>query len=146
MNCSEIKEYLLDHILEELDPELQIQINEHLAVCGQCRTEAAATERLVDGFAASARFEPVPDVYRDIAGRIGKKQPSRAKLFGIPRSFVFALGAFMLGIIVTRSVDTIVRNRTEPSGIEVRQELPRKVPFSDTVEFYSVPAKHLARI
>jgi anti-sigma factor RsiW len=146
MNCEDTKKYLVDHVLGELAPELQIRVNEHLAVCDKCRTEAAATERMVDGFRESVRFMPAPDVYRDISTRIRKTKPGRARLFGIPKSLVFALGAFLLGIVVTRSIDTVSRNRTESMRIEVRQEAPRKTPYSDTVEFYSVPAKNLARI
>ena len=146
MHCGDMKEYLIDHILEELDPELQIQVNEHLAVCEKCRAEAAETERMVDGFKESARFRPVPGIYGDIAEQIRKPKPVRARLFGVPKSLAFALGAFLLGIIVTRSFETVINSRIEPSRIEVRQEVPRVAPFSDTVEFYSVPAKNLARI
>ncbi|MGD9380695.1 MAG: zf-HC2 domain-containing protein [candidate division WOR-3 bacterium] len=146
MNCADTKKHLIDYVLEELDPELQIQVNEHLAVCEKCRAGAAETERTVDEFKESARFKPASDVYRDIAERIVKPKPSRTRLLGIPKSLVFALGAFLLGIIMTRSIDTVIRNRAQPSRIEVRQEVPRIAPFSDTVEFYSVPAKNLARI
>lgn len=146
MNCGDMKEYLIDYILEEMDPELQIQVNEHLAICDKCRAAAAETERMVDGFKGSARFKPVPEIYGAIAKRIRKPKPDRARLFGVPKSLVFALGAFLLGIVVTRSFETAINSRVEPSRIEVRQEVPRMAPFSDTVEFYSVPAKNLARI
>ena len=146
MKCSEMKNYLVDYVLEELDSELQIQVNEHLAICKKCRGEILQTEAVIDSFKDSARFKPTPGVYGKISEQIRVAKPERPRIFGMPRSLVFALGAFLFGIVVTRSIDAIIVNVREPSSIEVRQEAPRKVPFSDTVEFYSVPAKNLARI
>ncbi|KPL12849.1 hypothetical protein AMJ74_06030 [candidate division WOR_3 bacterium SM1_77] len=146
MKCSEMKNYLIDYVLEELDSELQIQVNEHLAICKKCRGEILQTEAVIDSFKDSARFKPTPGVYGKISEQIRVAKPERPRIFGMPRSLVFALGAFLFGIVVTRSIDAIIVNVREPSSIEVRQEAPRKVPFSDTVEFYSVPAKNLARI
>jgi hypothetical protein len=104
------------------------------------------TGRLVERVSASSGFKPVAEVYERIREQIRMPRPKPARFFGVSRSLVFALGAFLLGIIMTRSIDTIIRNRAQPSRIEVRQEVPRVAPFSDTVEFYSVPAKNLARI
>jgi len=146
MKCSEIENHVTDYVLEELAPELQIQVNEHLAICDKCRGEVQHTEAVIAAFRDSARFRPAPDVYGRIAEQVRAPKSERARLFGLPRSLVFAFGAFLLGIVITRSVDSIIMNIREPSGIEVRQEPPRKTPFSDTVEFYSVPAKNLARI
>ena len=146
MNCAEIKHYLIDYVLEELDPELQIQVNEHLAICKKCRGEVRQTEVVIDGLRNSVRFKPATDVYRRIAEQIEIPQPKRPRLLGMPRNLVYALGAFILGVVVTRSVDGVILHIREPARIEVRQESPRKVPFSDTIEFYSVPAKNLARI
>jgi anti-sigma factor RsiW len=146
MKCSEIRNHITDYVLEELAPELQIQVNEHLAVCDDCRGEVQHAEAVIATFRDSARFRPAPDVYRKIAEQVRALKSEHSRLFGLPRNLVFAFGAFLLGIVITRSVDSIVMNVSEPSGIEVRQESPRKAPFSDTVEFYSVPAKNLARI
>ena len=146
MICSEMKNYLLDYVLEELPPEVQIQVNEHLAICQKCKGEVQQTEALIKGFKDSETFEPAPGIYGRIVRQISVPKPQRARFFGVPRGVVFAFAAFLLGIVITRSIDVIVMNVREPSRIEVRQEIPRRVPFTDTVEFYSVPAKNLARI
>jgi len=146
MNCSEIKNYVIDYVIEELDPDLQIQVNEHLAICEKCRSEVQQTELAIDGFKDATRFKPATDVYRKIAEQIEVPRSKRPRLLGMPRNLVYAFGAFVLGIVITRSVDNIILGVRGPSRIEVRQESPRRVPFSDTVEFYSVPAKNLARI
>lgn len=146
MNCTEIKDYFFDYVLGEIDPELQIQVNEHLAVCERCRGEVMKTEALIDDLKSASRFKPAPDIYGSIPARIRAPRSTHPRLIGIPRSVVFALGSFLLGIVLTRSIDTMIVNTRRTQRIEVRKEAPRKVPFSDTVEFYSVPAKNLARI
>jgi len=146
MKCSEMKKYLIDSVLEELDPELQMQVNEHLAICKTCRGEVQQTEAVIDSFRDPTRFKPASHVYGRIAKQIKMPEVKHASLAGMPKSLVFALGAFLLGIAVTKSVDAVIMNVRRPERIEVRQESPRRVPFSDTVEFYSVPAKNLARI
>lgn len=146
MKCAKIKNLLFDYVLEELAPELQIQVNEHLAICEKCSNEVKRIEALIKDFKDSERFKPVSNIYGRIARQIRVPKAERARFFGMPRSVVFAFAAFLLGIVITRSIDAIIMNIRVPSRIEVRQETPRKTPFSDTVEFYSVPAKNLARI
>jgi anti-sigma factor RsiW len=146
MKCLEISDYLIDYVLEELNPELQIQVNEHLAICKKCQAEVQQTQGFIDNFRGTARFEPTSEVYKKIAEQVRMPKPEHRRLFGIPRNFVFAFGTFLLGIVLTRSIDLFIVNARRPSRIEARQEAPRNMPFSDTVEFYSVPAKNLARI
>ena len=146
MTCSEMRNCLVDYVLWELAPELEIQVNEHLAICEKCRGEVRETESVVNRIRDSAKFRPAPDIYGKITDRIRVRKPQRARIFWMPRSLVFAFGAFLLGVVITKSIDEITTNVRQPSGIEVRQEAPGGVPFSDTVEFYSVPAKNLASI
>jgi predicted anti-sigma-YlaC factor YlaD len=145
MKCIEIRECLFDHILGELDPEVEIQVNEHLAVCEVCRREFGKAESVVRSLRKGKPFEPAPAVYGRIAGSLTASRRQRTRLLGMPRSLVFALGAFLFGVVLTRSIDTVATIGRRPARIEVRQEEPRISPFSDTVEFYSVPAKNLAR-
>ncbi len=146
MTCSELKSHLVDYTLGELSPELEIRVNEHLAVCKKCSVLLKQIGDTVSGFEGSARFKPTPGVYTRIAEKITVLKPEPSRFLGMPKSMVFAFGAFMLGIVLTKSIDAIIISTRRVSGIEVRQEAPRRVPFSDTVEFYSVPAKNLARI
>jgi anti-sigma factor RsiW len=146
MKCSKISSYIIDHVLEELSPDLQIQVNEHLAICKKCQAALQQTEAVINGFKNSARFRPTPNIFPKIMKQFKVPKPHHARFFGLPRGLVYALGAFLLGVIMTKSLDTVIINIGKTSRIEVRQESPRRVPFSDTVEFYSVPAKNLARI
>jgi len=66
MKCSEIKNHMIDYVLNELDPEYQIKVNEHLAICSECRGELQRTEVVIDGFRGTTRFEPTPAVYGNI--------------------------------------------------------------------------------
>lgn len=146
MRCNEINKHLADFVLEELPPEFQIVINEHLAVCEECRGEAGRVEATISGFNNSVRFKPSSSVYRRIQNQLPVKKPIPTRLLGFPRGMVYAFGAFLLGIVLTKSIDTFAAKNVEPLRIEVKQEPSRRGPFSDTVEFYAVPAKNLARI
>lgn len=146
MRCNEIRNLQFDYVLEELAPELQIQVNEHLAICEKCSNDVTQTETLIKGFKDSKKFKPASNIYGRISRHIDVPKPKRVRFLGMPRSVVFAFAAFVLGIVITRSIDTIITNGRGPSRMEVRQEAPRRTPFSDTVEFHSVPAKNLARI
>jgi predicted anti-sigma-YlaC factor YlaD len=146
MKCSEMKEFIFDHVLGELAPEVEIRVNEHLAMCETCRREQHEVDAAFEGFKNAARFEPAPGIYEKITAHMKVPRQRGARLLGIPRNLILALGAFLLGVVITRSIDTVVTRTRGPVRIEVRQEEPRKMPFSDTVEFYSVPAKNLAKI
>ena len=146
MKCQETKKHLLDYVLEELPPELQIQINEHLATCAKCRAESDRIETTVSAFKNSVTFNPSPEIFARVRDQVPLKKPRSARLFGVPRSLVYAFGAFLLGIVMTRSMDTFVTWYEQPVQIEVREEKLREVPYSDTVEFYAAPARNLARI
>jgi anti-sigma factor RsiW len=146
MKCTEISKHMLDNVLEELSPELQIQVNEHFATCEKCRIEAGQVEATVSAFKGSAKFEPSTEVYNKIRNQLRVKKPTSTRLLGVPRSLVYAFGAFLLGVTMTRSIDTLMTKTAKQVRIEARQETPRRVPFSDTVEFYAVPAKNLARL
>ena len=146
MKCSEIREHLFDHVMGELTPEIEMQVNEHLAVCGECREELQKVEALAKIMGNAARFSPAPRSYAKIAEQLRTPRRQAARLFGFDRNLVFALGAFLFGIVLTRSIDTVVAHTRQPVRIEVRQEEPGTTPFADTIEFYAVPARNLARI
>ena len=146
MTCRETKSNLIDHALGELPAEVEIQVNEHLSVCQRCRAEFQEIGKTIGGIEEGERFKPAAGVYRRISDGIIAPKPNPSRVFGIPKSLVFAFGAFLLGIVLTRSIETVIISSRRAPEIEVRQQQPQKVPFSDTVEFYSVPAKNLARI
>lgn len=144
--CSEITNHLVDYVLAELEPEVEIQVNDHLAVCEACRFELQRRESIIEGFRNSAKYRPSSDLYSKIAGRFKVRESQRGRLLGVPRSLVFAFGAFVLGVVITSSIDRVIANVNRTSRMESWQQIPDTIPFSDTVEFYSVPAKNLASI
>ncbi len=146
MKCSEIRDHLFDHAMGELTPEIEIQVNGHLTVCGECREELQKIEAIATTMGNAARFSPAPRSYARIAEQLRTPRRQAARLFGFDRNLVFALGAFLFGIVLTRSVDTVAAHTRQPVRMEVRQDEPGRTPFADTVEFYAVPARNLARI
>ena len=144
MRCSETREYMFDQAAGELPPEVEIHVNEHLAACDECRAEAQKFEAVAQAMGNAARFSPEPLLYGRIAEQLTRRR-KRARLFGLDRNLAFALGAFLFGVILTRSIDAVVARTSQPARIEVRQEEPGRTPFPDTIEFYAVPARNLAR-
>jgi hypothetical protein len=146
MDCAEFRGFYDDYILNELEPQKEMQINEHLLECEPCRKEISEREKIIDLFRKSRRFSPPVKLYRRIADGIGVVHKERRPLFGLPKGLVYATAAFVLGIVMTRAIDSLFLRVERASPVEVRQEQLKPMPFSDTVEFYSVPAKNLARI
>jgi hypothetical protein len=146
MKCAEFREFYDDYILHELEPEIEMQINEHLLDCDQCRKEISEREKIIDLFRKSQKFSPPVTLYRRISDGLGVVHKEKKPLFVLPKGLVYAAAAFVLGVVMTRAIDTLFLRVEQVSPVEVKQEQLRPMPFSDTVEFYSVPAKNLARI
>lgn len=146
MDCKEIKKYLEDYILDELEPTIEIQINEHLAECERCRQECEENERSINVFQKSQRFVPPLDTYQRLRRSIYVSRQARKSVWVFPKSFVFATAAFLLGIVLMRTVDVIIFPLEQKQKTEVRYEPLQREPFTDTVQFYTVPVKNLARI
>ncbi len=146
MKCAEFREFYDEYVLREIDPEIEMQINEHLLECESCRKEISEREKIIDIFRRSQRFSPPGTLYRRVSDGIGAVHKERVPLFGLPRGVVYAAAAFVLGVVMTKAVDSLFLRVEQLGPVEVKQEQLRPTPFSDTVEFYSVPAKNLARI
>jgi len=145
MKCSDISGSIIDYLLEELAPELEIQMHEHLAICEKCRNELGQMEAVIDRIRFAERFRPMSEIYPKIMDQVKPRRGERKWFFGISRNLIYALGAFGLGILITSSVDAFLSRARQPERFEVRPQVPSKEPFSDTVEFYAVPAKNLIR-
>ncbi len=146
MKCNEVIKHLNDFVLEELDQETEIQVNEHCAQCDTC--QKALTERyaVADLLRGSERFEPPAHLYRRVKRNVYVPKKEKPVFWGIPRSFVYAVAMFSLGVAVMRAIDVYVMSIQPAAKIEARTEPLRLEQRSDTVEFYSVPAENLARI
>ena len=146
MNCNEMKEYIDDYILGELDPAIEIQFNEHAAACEQCQREIAEKEKVIKFFEGSQRFEPPTEMYRRISSGFVLSKKEKKPLWKIPRSLVYVMAAFCLGVLLMRTVDVLVLRVEESPKAEMKYESTPKGLISDTIQFYSVPAKNLVKI
>ncbi len=146
MDCREINKYLEDYILEELEPMIEIQINAHLAECQQCRQECEEEARLINAFQESQRFTPPREIFQRLRSSISVPRKERNFFWVFPKSFIFATAAFLLGIVLMRTVDVFIFPLEQKQKVEVRYDPLQREPFTDTVQFYTVPVKNLARI
>ncbi len=147
MNCNKIKKYLDDYILGEIDTSLEIKINEHLLECAHCRQQVNEKESFFASFKESAKFIPPEQTYQKIAGSVFRPDPRKKPfLAGWSWRFAYTVAAFFAGMVLMRIADTQFNKFEEQTEIEVKYEPTYRVPFSDTVLFYTAPPKNLAKI
>ena len=146
MKCQDIRSSLDDYILGELDADTEIQMNEHMSECKECAEELTKREAAFNIVKSSAKFEPSAEPFRRIKRQIfiHRKQPRLFRIF--PKSFVYAAAAFLLGVVLMRSLDALLLKPEQSPRVETKYETRHEEPFVDTVEFYHAPAKNLARI
>lgn len=146
MKCQDIRSSLDDYILGELDPDTEIQMNEHLSECKECAEELTKKEAAFNIVKSSARFEPSAEPFRRIKRQIFIHRKQRRLFWIFPKSFAYAAVAFLFGIALMKSLDVFILKPAERPRVEIKYETRYKEPFIDTVEFYHAPAKNLARI
>ncbi|MEO0215485.1 MAG: hypothetical protein ABIL70_05095 [candidate division WOR-3 bacterium] len=180
-NCQKIAECLEGYLLGDVEPEIEIQINEHLLVCHDCRKKLEALESLVELFRKKSIFKPSQSVYEKVRRQIRIKQKSflpgtsgaqdptltpalslkkgedkdegSLRIIKIPihqgcgRRILTIAASFLLGMILMRAVDLLLfTKKTEKPAVEMRYETRHRYQYSDSIQFYSVPPKNLARI
>ncbi|MGB3340242.1 MAG: zf-HC2 domain-containing protein [bacterium] len=146
MKCKEICNLLDDYILGELTSELEIQINEHISECRLCKKELREKEAAIIAIKKSTVFEPSSDSFRRIKKVLPVSEKSRNSIWFFPKRFVYALAAFLFGLVLMRSVDILIFRQKEIPQAEIKFETHHQEPFVDTVEFYHAPAKNVAKI
>jgi len=145
-HCKEIKKYFDDYILGELDSDTEIQMNEHLSECKECAEELTKREAVFNIVRSSPRFEPSAEIFRRIKRQIFIQKKQRKLLWIFPKSFAYAVVAFLFGIALMKSLDVFILKPEQSPRVETKYETRHEEPFVDTVEFYYAPAKNLARI
>jgi anti-sigma factor RsiW len=146
MKCNEVAKHLDDFVLEELDQKTEIQVNEHCAQCDACKKALKKHYTVADLLKGSERFEPPAHLYGRVKSNVFVPKREKRVMWGIPRSFVFAVTAFFLGVVVMRAVDVYLMSVRSEVKTEIRTEPLRQEQHSDTVKFHTVPAENLARI
>ena len=147
MKCKETVELLDDYILGELTPEIEIQLNDHLYECETCKKRLHEKEAIIAGLKKTTKFEPSIEALRRIKVLLPKKHVTEPTFLFFPRKrFAYALTAFILGLILMRSLDILFFKQKEIPQTEIKYETRHQEPFVDTVEFYHAPAKNVAKI
>jgi len=147
MKCQELRDYFDDYVLGEVEPAFEIQINEHLLECDACRREIEERESLYKDFRGLPKSGPPERVYHRVIHAV--HAPSRMKIpFYAHWTFrTAALAAtFILGMVLMRGVDVVSLRAKENPAVETRTRPYYRIPYADTIKFYSAPAKNLARI
>ena len=144
MKCADVTAHLYDLVLEELAPDIEIRIHEHLTECAACRAEVQDIEKFTAALQDHVRHTPGRSAYRRVRRALPRKQKQR--LFSrLPASVGYAIAAFLFGAIVMRAADFFIRGDEQTAEQKIQYEPLRKMPYADTVEFYTVPVENLAR-
>ena len=146
MKCKEIIGLLDDYILGELTPEIEMQINGHLDECRSCNNELQKREAELALIKHATIFKPDNEAFRRIKRILPNRDRSAASVLSLPKRFIYAFAAFILGIVLMRSLDILFFTRKEIPQAEIKYETRHHEPFVDTVEFYYAPAKNVAKI
>lgn len=106
MHCKQAQELFSDHLAGQLDPALNVSLENHERSCAACRAELAGLRRVWSELDALPSVEPPPFLHDNLMHRIGIEQEKMAEtqrrngwnwraLFQ-PRSPVFAAAMLLL--------------------------------------------------
>lgn len=145
MKCEDAQKQFDDLLLGELEPDIEIEVNTHLDECAECRRVWREHEKSIQELTTTTTFEPLPSAYQRIQANVVSSNRKSRFLWIFPKQVVYTLGAFLLGIVIMRVVDAIVAKKPDESQVEIHRVPAYQEPSTDTVQFYTAPAKHLAR-
>ena len=145
MKCVCAQELLDDYVLNELAPDIEMQLNTHLDGCVPCRKALREREECLAEMESNMELDLPASAFKRIEGSRPLRRRKSRFLWIFPTQVVYTLGAFLLGIIIMRIVDAVLIDRSEESQVEMYRVPAYREPSTDTVHFYTAPAKHLAR-
>jgi hypothetical protein len=125
MNCSEIREFLSDHVDDLLDPETRTMVEAHLEGCFSCRLELGELKSLIGRLSSLTPPDPPEDFLRRLQEKMDRP-PGMARLLSrLVAPFRSRMPLQLAGALITAVlVVSIVTYQYHPGG-------PKKA--SDTV-------------
>ena len=130
MYCDDIRELMSARVDGVLDPAGEKRLTEHLAVCGACRLELAALQRLVEQLHDLPSVAPPPDLAAKISARIRRTQQPRILAFlSLPQTRVM-LAASLLIVVTTLGIRQMYATRPMPivAPVPVAQKRVAQAP------------------
>jgi|GEM_PF-2348206 len=105
-------------------------------------------ETLVATFKKNEKFPPSKTIYEIIKNKISIRQGLPKSVFQVyTKRLLYVAASFLLGMVLMRTIDFFSRQiKSAKQEPEFKYETRYRSPLSDTVKFYSVLPKNLARI
>jgi anti-sigma factor RsiW len=142
-----LRDHFDDYVLSEVEPSFEIQMNEHLLECESCRREIEERESLYKDFRGLPKAGPPERVYHRVIQAVHAPSRMKKPFYAHWMVRTAALAAtFILGMVLMRGVDVVSFRAREKPAVETRIRPSYRIPYADTIKFYSTPAKNLARI
>jgi predicted anti-sigma-YlaC factor YlaD len=145
MKCASVKKLLDEYLLNELEPDVEMKINEHCALCTSCRNALDEFREVHETLKQVEPAHPSAGLYDRLIERMGRERSRHRFLWIFPRTFVYSAIAFFFGIVVMYSIENITLKRGLSESMDKQYEPTHHEIGSDTIAFYSVPAEHLVR-
>ena len=145
MNCKELKKYTIDYLLGELDPILEMRVNEHLLGCKKCQQEIVETEKLLEAVKDEKEYLPGKRIYQKIKKsiRMGKRF-NPFSFLNRPVKLYYAVATFLIGIFLMSLTNIFIENNeVQPKGIKTKYKAINESPPTDSIAFYAAPSHRL---
>ncbi|TES90525.1 MAG: zf-HC2 domain-containing protein [Candidatus Cloacimonadota bacterium] len=145
MNCKEIKEYIFDYLLGELDSVSEMRVNEHLLRCERCQKEVTKIETLFERMNDKKEIAPDKKVYQLIQKRIGIERRYNVFTFlNRPVKLYYAVATLFLGVFLMSVTNLVIEKRkVKPEETKLKYKTMYESPSSDSIVFYTAPSHRL---
>jgi predicted anti-sigma-YlaC factor YlaD len=147
MDCSQLNKYLIDYLLEELEPVLEMKVNEHLNECSKCQKKMENMESFFTNIKEDKNIKADKKVLQNIKERIGiERKPLLLRFLNRPVKLYYAIATLVFGLLIM-SVTDVINEKIKPQQKEVKKEY--KILYkpsgtdSDSIVFYSAPSHRL---
>jgi hypothetical protein len=137
MQCKQAQELFSDHLAGQLDPALNVTLENHVRACETCRAEIAGLRRIWSSLDALPTVEPPPFFHDNLMHRINMEQDKAAeaaqrsgwnwRAIFQPRSPVFAAALLIIALLGMGELH-VQHASLDPIGAIWRLLSPPKAP------------------
>ncbi len=143
MDCKEIRTNLFDYLLGELDPLIEMRVNEHLLECKECRRQIEETERLFETLKDSREFIPDNSILKSIQeNALVNRKFNPFAFLNKPVKLYFAVAALLFGILLI-FLPSLFTDNEQVEPLKTKTKPKYESTTADSIAFYAAPSHRL---